>query len=1151
MKQLHYLHPSGWGVGLLLSGILLGCSDEMHLLTPSDGDDGLRFELQASIDQVNETRADESGFANGDRFGLFVVNYSGGNPGTLTLSDNQVNNVAITYNANANTWQAATDIYWSDPITPADVYGYYPFYNGMSDVDAYNFEVKSDQSIVGTEGEMGSYEASDLLWAKTSKAIPGKKVELTFSHIMAGVKVVLQQGSGFEGDAWTKLTKTVTVDNTVRTSEVDLSKGIVTPSGNYDRNIVMNPEGDAWRAVVVPQSVSAGKTIIGITLDGKPYAYSRTDGMKYTAGKLHTFTIKIDRKDDSGDYALTLVNEDIIPWEADKSSHDFESNSYLTVHVAEAGNLKACLEAMGCDVSSLRNLKVTGQLTDEDFRMMREEMHQLASLHIGEARMVNIEYKVNIDSWDSPKEFMDDMIPENALSHKESIRRIVLPLDIVRIGSNAFANVRLTSTLIIPESVKTIEEWAFSSIGDDAVIEMPSSLEYIGGMAFYGLGATMELKLSNTIKHIGPWAFFCAIGATGTFNVPTQLEYIGEHAFEGCGHDLVGDIIIPGGIKEIPSNAFTAMGFSNGTNLTIPEGVTKIGSGAFGNLFAVTKFNSPIIIPESVKIIDNMAFRLCSFAGGNVKIPNSVEYIGRGAFSFTNLGGELMFPSSPESVLGGDGDNGGAFGGTKISRLTLGDNILQIESNGFACMEELEYVEIGRNVGYIGTYAFSNLPKLSTMICLAAEPPTAFDSTFDGIYFDKVVLEVPENSVELYRNADGWKKFQNITAHHELAFNISNISCLDKGISRQGIIRSEGAWSVVECPSWVHVSPDHADHKEELTITVDPMRSGSDTREGNIVFKLNGKEYTTYTSVRQLSYEYAEDTEIVLQHASAKGKEIPVFIVGEGFNADDIVSGEYMRRMEETAAHLFSIVPYKTYKDYFTVTTAVTASPDQGTGNVYDVKTNCFETDGVTPNVDILKSYVERVSEHAGKNIDNALIIMVSNYNNFTGWSEIDWNGCSMAGIGCVDDVYPYDQRGLVQHYAGGEAFAGLGNEMVSHFEHIKGCTCPGCNDMIKYISMKARGYYENLTMSSKMNDAPWRDFVFHPKYSQMVDMWEGGYNHLRGVWRSEANSVMNTYIAYYNTISRYTIYKEIMRRAGLSASLDDFIANDKIELPQ
>ena len=254
MKQQNDFMHRAMKAGLLLPIVLAACSDEMNLFRPDDGANGLRFELQASIDQTADTRADESGFADGDRFGLFVVNYSGGSPSALTLSDNQVNNVAMTYSADANSWQAATDIYWRDPVTPADVYGYYPFYNGMADVNAYNFEVRADQSVAA-EGEMCAYEASDLLWAKTPKAQPGKKVELTFSHVMAGVKVVLEQGSGFDGDAWTKLEKTVTVDNTIRTSEVDLSTGVVTPIGSYDRNVVMNPEGDAWRAVVVPQYI--------------------------------------------------------------------------------------------------------------------------------------------------------------------------------------------------------------------------------------------------------------------------------------------------------------------------------------------------------------------------------------------------------------------------------------------------------------------------------------------------------------------------------------------------------------------------------------------------------------------------------------------------------------------------------------------------------------------------------------------------------------------------------------------------------------------------------------------------------------------------------------------------------------------------------
>ncbi len=82
------------------------------------------------------------------------------------------------------------------------------------------------------------------------------------------------------------------------------------------------------------------------------------------------------------------------------------------------------------------------------------------------------------------------------------------------------------------------------------------------------------------------------------------------------------------------------------------------------------------------------------------------------------------------------------------------------------------------------------------------------------------------------------------------------------------------------------------------------------------------------------------------------------------------------------------------------------------------------------------------------------------------------------------------------------------------------------------------------------MSDAPWYDFIFNPTYSGDVDMWEGGHNHLRGVWRPEAQSVMGTYIRYFNVISRYEICKGVMRRAGLSYSLDDFISNDKIEKP-
>lgn len=1127
------------------------CSDELPNLQASGTDERITLEFSALINQNNSSRADENGFADGDRFGVFVVNYSGDDPGTLTLSENQVNNVAVKYDAESGKWTTATDIYWRDNTTPVDVYGYYPFYNGLSDVEAHRFEILADQSVAPSDGDMGAYEASDLLWAKASRVTPGTRIELTFNHVMAGVKVVLQKGEGFEGDTWEKLPRIVTVDNTTRTAAVDFATGTVTPSGTPDRNIVMSTEGDTYRAVVVPQSVEAGRSVIGITIDGLTYNFERESGMTYTAGKLHTFTLAIDRREADGTYTVSLVSEEITPWETDQSSHSFEANSYFVVNVPVAGTLKDCITAAGADYSTVKNLKVTGQLTEEDFTFIREKMSKLACINLKDAKMVHIEYRDNLTTgviWEGPDLYVDDILPVSALSNMESIRRVILPDGITLLGMGSLRGLRLTSSLIIPETVSVIEAWALSDIhGEEAYIEMPSTLESIGEGAFSGTSAAFDLKLSNTIKYIGGFAFSDTRGATGTFNVPSKLEYLGEDAFGGCGHDLVGDIIIPAGINEIPRSAFSNIGFKQKPNLTIPEGVKTIKEGAFAGI----QYASPLIIPESVEIIEGSAFKSTSFPNGSVKFPNNLKYLGRHAFAGCNISGEFTFPASLDIVLGGEGDWSGTFCGTQLEKITIGDNILQIERNAFDGLPNLKYLHIGKNVESIGSQAFNNAPYLQTVVCLAPTPPQASSDAFVNIYFDKCILEVPESAVEAYRNATGWNQFRNITPHHELAFNISDIACLDKGITREGIIRAEGPWSVSECPEWVHVSPDHADYKANLTITVDPMPAGSEQREGKIVFRLNDKDYTTYTTVRQLAYEYPQDTEIILRAASAGAREVPVFIVGEGFNTDDIARGEYMRRMNETMEQLFAIEPYKSYIDYFTVTTAVACSPDSGTGDVYNVKMNCFDSEGVIPDQGKLKDYVSRVSSHAGSNMSNALIIMVSNYNSFTGWSEIDWDGCTMAGIGIIDDVYPYDQRGLVQHFAGGEAFAGLGNEAVEHFEHIRGCTCPFCNDLGRFNDLKGRGLFANLTMSSKMSDAPWSDFIFHPKYSSMVDMWEGGFRHLRGVWRSEVNSVMNTYIAYYNTISRYAIYREIMRRSGSPASLDDFIANDKIEIPQ
>ena len=98
---------------------------------------------------------------------------------------------------------------------------------------------------------------------------------------------------------------------------------------------------------------------------------------------------------------------------------------------------------------------------------------------------------------------------------------------------------------------------------------------------------------------------------------------------------------------------------------------------------------------------------------------------------------------------------------------------------------------------------------------------------------------------------------------------------------------------------------------------------------------------------------------------------------------------------------------------------------------------------------------------------------------------------------------------------------------------------------MSSFGVMKSHGWYKNLSMTSDATRVPWAHLIYHPQYSDYVDMYEGGYMHSRGVYRSEATSCMNNNIPHYSAISRQAIVERIKYCAGETFSLEDFYAND------
>ena len=182
------------------------------------------------------------------------------------------------------------------------------------------------------------------------------------------------------------------------------------------------------------------------------------------------------------------------------------------------------------------------------------------------------------------------------------------------------------------------------------------------------------------------------------------------------------------------------------------------------------------------------------------------------------------------------------------------------------------------------------------------------------------------------------------------------------------------------------------------------------------------------------------------------------------------------------------------------------------------------------------------------EDLNQIVVIMVPKTYDYGGICYMWDEGFAIAYCPMSDYGYPLDFRGVVQHEAGGHGFGKLGDEYIYHNAFIDACSCTCCGHVFEFNMAKAKGWYDNLSLTGKMSEVPWSHLIFHEKYSEFVDVFEGGFMHNRGVYRSEQNSCMNNDIPYYSTISRESIVKRIKRYAGEEYSFEDFVANDVVE---
>ena len=400
-----------------------------------------------------------------------------------------------------------------------------------------------------------------------------------------------------------------------------------------------------------------------------------------------------------------------------------------------------------------------------------------------------------------------DRIEESAFWYCKKLKKIKLPDSVTEIGANAFSLCsNLTEVFISPSSsLKTIGRSAFSSsglqkiyvpqsvtiIGDNAfadcegldsikvdandVYESPNECQAIirkqdhtllygchntkipygtvtiGKKAFSSCSRLYNIVLPNTVKSISESAFWYCDNLE-TIELSSSLESIDDNAFWFC--KKLRDIQFPATLLNIGRGAFQNTGLSS---VYIPKSVLSIGQKAFGNCNSLivmevengnvfyTSVNNAIvegntlligckstIVPSTVNEIGDYAFHGCSFS--NITIPSNVKTIKRSAFN--------------------DCD--------KLSSVTIENGLKTIGESAFSFCSNLTSITLPQSVEIVNDNAFSYCRKLQVIESLNETPKDISGKAFEEDVYSNATLIVPLESIDIYRQKNGWNKFVNI-----------------------------------------------------------------------------------------------------------------------------------------------------------------------------------------------------------------------------------------------------------------------------------------------------------------------------------------------------------------------------------------------------
>ena len=229
-----------------------------------------------------------------------------------------------------------------------------------------------------------------------------------------------------------------------------------------------------------------------------------------------------------------------------------------------------------------------------------------------------------------------------------------------------------------------------------------------------------------------------------------------------CPDDVI-ELYLPRTVTHIGMYAFTGLGV---TEINFPEALESLGIDAFSQCKSVKE----IVIPEGVKSMDLECFGGCT-ALQYVTFPSTLETTA--GYDFLHCNNLIRFYGETE-LISDDGHcffSNSSYGivhdasmldrvaGCTLETYVLPERVTSIQNYALQGCGVLRSLTIHDGVHSCGTDPFPLTGNLKEIHVESIKPPQiAFDNVPQGVE----AVYVPAESVEAYKNSDGWNCFERV-----------------------------------------------------------------------------------------------------------------------------------------------------------------------------------------------------------------------------------------------------------------------------------------------------------------------------------------------------------------------------------------------------